>query len=358
MSSHHREPNPLRRAVRNTEGLRLGGAADLIAATPYLVGFHPEQSLVLVALDAENLVVFTARVDLADAGHVDCLDAVRAAVLDSGTAALVALVFAEGALQVPEPVAEAVDAVLGLETRTATEVLDVVACDGRRWRSLLCSDPECCPAEGQPVPPVGSSAVAASATVAGLVAWPSREDLRRSLDGQSPDERAARRGALVEHQAATGVIDDRTRRRREVRALFAAARAAERQPAGYPSEDELVRLACALTDISVRDSLWIAVDDGRLPGRALWQYLAARLPAPYDAPPLFLLGWASWRRGEATLAAMAVEKALESDPGYSAADLLLAALSRGVDPHRLPRLNARSTERLRPRSTTRSRRSA
>ena len=194
MSSHNRESG--RPGRRRTDGLRLGGAADLIAATPYLVGFHPHESLVLVALDSENLVIFTARVDLADAGHLECLDAVRAAVLDSGAAALVALIFADEALEVPERVAEAVDTVLALEARTATEVLDVVVCDGHRWRSVLCSDPTCCPADGQPLPPPGSSAVAASATVAGLVALPTREDLRRTLDGDPPDQREARRAGL------------------------------------------------------------------------------------------------------------------------------------------------------------------
>jgi hypothetical protein len=82
----------------------------------------------------------------------------------------------------------------------------------------------------------------------------------------------------------------------------------------------------------------MAVDDGRLDGRALWRDLGRRLPSPYDASPLFLFGWAAWRAGDGALAGIAAERAIASDPGYSAADLLLAALARGVDPRRLPRL--------------------
>ena len=70
--------------------------------------------------------------------------------------------------------------------------------------------------------------------------------------------------------------------------------------------------------------------------------MARRLPGPYDAAPLFLFGWASWRAGNGALAGIAAERAVTSDPAYSAADLLLAALSRGLDPRRLPRLRARS----------------
>ena len=71
------------------------------------------------------------------------------------------------------------------------------------------------------------------------------------------------------------------------------------------------------------------MDEGRVDGRVLWRYLARRLPAPYDAAPLFLFGWRSYRDGDGALASMAAERALSSDPGYSAADLLLAALSQG-----------------------------
>jgi len=80
------------------------------------------------------------------------------------------------------------------------------------------------------------------------------------------------------------------------------------------------------------------VDQGRLDGRALWRELARRLPPPYDAAPLFLYGWASWRDGRGPLAGIAAERALASDPDYTAAELLLGALQQGLDPHRTPRL--------------------
>jgi hypothetical protein len=82
----------------------------------------------------------------------------------------------------------------------------------------------------------------------------------------------------------------------------------------------------------------MAIDAGRIDGRPLWRELAHRLPEPYDAAPLFLFAWSSWRDGDGVLARTAVERAIKSDPGYSAADLLLAALSHGIDPRRLPKL--------------------
>jgi hypothetical protein len=123
------------------------------------------------------------------------------------------------------------------------------------------------------------------------------------------------------------------------RALFAAARTADAPGVEFDLPDEkLVRFAVALRTVAVRDAVWIAIDSRRLDGRALWRQMAGRLPAPYDAPPLFLFGWATWRDGDGAFAGMAAERALDSDPTYSAADLLLAALAQAIDPRRMPRL--------------------
>lgn len=121
-----------------------------------------------------------------------------------------------------------------------------------------------------------------------------------------------------------------------IRALFAAHRAAE---AGrMPTDREVARYGVALRSYAVRDAFWMALDDGRPQGIELWVNLARRLPSPYDAAALFLTGWCAWRAANGALASIVVERALASDPGYSAADLLLAALARGVDPGTLPKL--------------------
>ena len=105
-----------------------------------------------------------------------------------------------------------------------------------------------------------------------------------------------------------------------------------------PYVSSLYRYTGSLWSYSVRDAVWFAVDDGRLPGIALWVNLARRLPSPYDAAPLFIAAWSTYRDGNGALAGIAAELALKSDPGYSAADLLLAALARGLDPRTLPKL--------------------
>ena len=70
------------------------------------------------------------------------------------------------------------------------EVLDVLVATDRRWWSLCCEQPGCCPSEGNQRLP-GSSVAAAQAIFAGLVALPDRGALLASLAGDEAEERSA-----------------------------------------------------------------------------------------------------------------------------------------------------------------------
>src|SRR5262249_24197953 len=154
------------------------------------------------------------------------------------------------------------------------------------------------------------SEFAAAATFDGVVALPDRAALAALLAPEPDDERAALDPliAAAENDAVQQTIDGQARRW-EVsvkRALFRAAREADEADdlAGAPGE-VVARFGAALAVISIRDALWLAIDDGRLDGRALWRDLSRRLPSPYAAGPLFLYGWAAWRAGDGALAGIA-----------------------------------------------------
>ncbi|MGH8862248.1 MAG: DUF4192 domain-containing protein, partial [Jatrophihabitantaceae bacterium] len=231
---------------------------------------------------------------------------------------------------------------------------DVALVSGARLWSLVCGNPACCPPEGRSIS--GTSAAVAAATYAGLVALPDRASVAALLDPAPDDDRQCLGQALYEAEsdAVAAVLrgDEARRHRSTVRALFATARALDEAGAdGVLDDATLVRFGAALQSIPLRDSAWIAVDCERVDGRALWRRLGTLLPPPYDAPPLFLFGWASYRRGDGALAGIAAERALQSDPDYSAADLLLSALTQAIDPRRLPRLRGSSSARAGGRPT-------
>jgi hypothetical protein len=327
--------------------LRVRDPGDLIEAVPYLLGFHPRDSLVLVGLDGVRVCV-TARVDLVELEDVGVLAATVRIMRDGGATHAVGLIYdasvgAAGRHALPRR--ELIGELGDCADRAGVDLLDALLVVEGRWWSYKCDDGDCCPPEGHEIPGDASPA-AATATYAGLVALADRDELSATLEPDDDAARALLEPLLVEQEnaavaAALGGRDQR-RQRSVKRAIFAAARDADESlflgDAGALSDEQVCRFAAALSETPIRDAVWLAVDQCRLDGRALWREIARRVPSPYDAAPMFLFGWASWRDGNGVSASIAVERALASDPGYTAAELLGGALAHGLDPRRTPRL--------------------
>lgn len=356
--------------------IRISDPGELIETVPYLLGFHPRESLVLIGFAGgagQQQIQVTVRLDLPDpaAGGLDA-EALRPlgdVLRRADCEAMAAVLVTESVRGDPRACEELVacrDLVTVTMAAAGVEVLDVLVATGRRWWSLCCERLECCPGAGRQRV-LGCSEAAAQATFAGLVALPDRQAMAATLAGRSAEQRAALLPRLAEAELArtelartelirTELIrtepakaapakaepgrdgaapEQAGRRQAQVAALLAAA--AEFQP--DLSAERLAGHAVALTDLAVRDALWLAVDDGATGVSRLMAELHTRLPPPYDAAPLFLFGWSQWRAGNATLAMMAAERVLESQPGYSAAVLLVTAAQRGLDPRTVPALS-------------------
>lgn len=319
---------------------RITGPADLLCAVPYLLGFHPEKSLVIVGL-ADSQIVVTVRVDLADVseGRGYLSDTVQAMVR-GGATGIVAVVYTETqpVMRGPLPHADVVAMLAGEADRAAVEMNDCMVVVGRRWWSYNCVDAACCPSDGAALP-AEPTALDAAATYAGMTALPNRQALADVFDPlPGCADLAAELVAQQDLELSAALSGARDRYVRSARrALFTAHRAAR---AGHmPTDRDTARYAVALQTYAVRDALWMALDDDRLRGIELWVNLARRIPVPYNAAPLFLAAWRARRDGNGALAGIAAEHALAADPSYRAANLLLVALSRGINPRKLPKLH-------------------
>ncbi len=309
--------------------IRITGPAGLIAAVPYLLGFEPANSLVLIGLHDGHVTV-TARTDLADLaepGHLDQLMTTLA--IKAQSSEVLAITYGDIHRSGADTVADSA-AAAGMNLTEHVRVAD-----GRYW-SLTCPVEGCCPAEGRPLP--SDDAVAAEFVALGVSKAVSRADLDTiftpvpDTDRLTPLVRDAERAILEQTLAGHGAA----RITADKRALFAATRRTDRQW----SDTETARYGVALDGYDVRDATWLAIENGRIDGRDLFLHLSRTLPATHRAPALFLFGWKTWREGNGALASMAVERALDADPTYSAADLLMAAITQAVDPRTMPRLRA------------------
>jgi Domain of unknown function (DUF4192) len=362
--------------------IQISDPGELIETVPYLLGFHPRESLVLIgfagAADPPGAVDFsepqriqvTVRLDLLpaslDAQSLQPLSEVLRRAESTAMAAVLVTDSVPGDPRQSSALLACRDLLAVSMDQSGIEVLDVLVATERRWWSLYCEQPRCCPSEGHERI-LGCSAAAAQATFAGLVALPDRQAMVATLAGSNAEQRSALLPQLADAERSRGGAPPEQAaglRRTEVADLLAAAAecaaATELAAAGGSggtggepgaggdvtaaaalTGEQLARYAVALTDLAVRDALWLALDDGCAPISQLMGELHASLPAPYDAAPLFLFGWSQWRAGNSTLAMMAAERVLESQPGYSAAALLLTAAQRGLDPRAVPALSRR-----------------
>ncbi|MFD0730268.1 DUF4192 domain-containing protein [Planotetraspora mira] len=314
--------------MTTTPKLVLSSPADILAAVPYLVGFHPADSLVVIGFAGAALQLST-RWDLPpEPGDLD-----RLAPLFVREGVTMAVLVGYG----PEPVVDSAVLEAGrLLEEAGVRVTEALrAEDGRYW-SYACPTIVCCPDEGLPYDPV-SSPVAAEAVVHGLVALPDRGSLRRTVEpsaGGAMREASRRVAADLRARLARppGQVSDAVAAEFVAGGLARVRAAIDLYGSGGRLDDRAAaRLGFDLAIIRVRDEAWALLDD-RDAHLALWKDLTRRLDPLHVAPAASLLAAAAWRSGDCALAGMAVERALEADGAYSMAHLLREALVHMLSP--------------------------
>jgi hypothetical protein len=129
-----------------TPTIRLRSPGEVVSAVPYLLGFSPESSLVLLGLSAKRLGL-TCRVDLDDLADERCLRSVIEALTRDG--AQRALLVAYGSAR--DVTAAALESMTGQLEAAGIAVAQRVSVVDDRWFDEACADTRCCPAEGVPV---------------------------------------------------------------------------------------------------------------------------------------------------------------------------------------------------------------
>ncbi|MEU0219218.1 DUF4192 family protein [Streptomyces sp. NPDC006265] len=353
----------------NEHQVTLRTPAELADALPYLLGYCPEDSIVLVALhDRDGRGRFGGRARLGIPGNADDWPS-AARQLSHGLVtgserrgarpeSMVAFLCQEP--QKGETGRQVMERLRPLAQRLRVECgsLDVVVVEalciseGRYW-SYCCDNAACCSPEGAPMGLPGTSVLAAAATYAGIQVRGTLRELRARL---LPWESAA----ALEQEAALDaasmalvpkILDDTGRAAVADETLELAGRIldrfAEAQPASgmlladlrddeLLGHDEAARLILGLQDRATRDRAaeWMEGDQA---GRALrlWRTLARRCVGPYGehaAAPLTLAGWVAWSTGDELEAREALAMALGADPDYLFARLLHQACNEGLDP--------------------------
>ncbi|NYD24420.1 DUF4192 family protein [Kineococcus aurantiacus] len=347
-----------------------------MALVPFALGFHPADSLVVLALGPPGAggrqpLLLLGRADLPSTTRAQDVAAAVAPLLDlahrhrePGTHLRVLLHDPDAAERAgsldPGPRAAAALAHLRASL-TGGELHEVLLVTGERWRSLSCDRP-CCPPAGRPRTDAGAARVAAEAVWRGMTAAPDR-------DATLPPTRPV--GTTRREAAARAARTARTgaRPRREVVDAFATA-VGERLESPHPGPPPAAwcgRVLEGLQDVGVRDAVLLtcghgpatgAAQDAALAGRpgagelleqalarefdplraavaaALAVDVARHAAGPRAAAAWAAAAWLEWQGGRSARAGACVEQALRLDPRHRLAGLVAQAVHRAVAPHR------------------------
>lgn len=306
---------------------------DLLAAIPFLIGYHPSDSLVIVSLK-EDCVGMAMRVDYPTANSPDACDAlIYHLVREGAQGALVVAYVPDGRTDGEEILANISTSLSRVEIPTRESLL---ICNGR-WRSVLCCDRECCPCDGNELPEISSSRVAVEQVAEGRpMPYGNREgmadsiaSLPLSLDGDFVSEVAkahidleCENPQIAQREGALAVLDLASR--------FIAG-SLGRDIAGDQKLSS--KVLGSLSDIQVRDFALGSHDEASIEIYwTMWRYLIRIAPSGFIAPVASLLAAVSYEKGEGALAQRCLDRALADDPSYSLAILLRRVFSAGWPP--------------------------
>jgi len=290
---------------------------DVLAAVPIVLGFVPEESVVMLTFGSEH--PFHARLDLPDA-EADRRAAARALVgpaLRYGVERVLFVLYTDDA----ELAAACVTVLVGTFTGAGIEVVEALRSDGRCWFAV--------PGEGDPPGATGTPydvsghLFTAESVASGRVTRASRAELAATV---AADDHAC--DAVAEALRALDP-EDRLLDGRAVRTVVAEWAAG----LGSPDPVSSARVLGSLREAAVRDAVLTVADRQQAERElAVWSMLVRSAPLDLVAPGASVLAFLAWLAGDGALAWCAIERAAEGEPSCSLADRVAEALEQALPP--------------------------
>ena len=309
---------------------------DLLAAIPFMVGYHPKNALVALAL-REKKVVMAMRVDFPEPGSMLSTNTTIATHLlrEGATEAIIVGYLPPGTIEI-DPLAPLRDAI----AEHGVLVKECIEVRGDRFRSSICADNDCCPPEGNPIPVLADSRVTAEQVAAGNpLPFLDLDEMKRSIAALPVDKelnKAIKRVAEIDYESDAVVALQREGANaiNELALQFARA--------GISADKELIALVLVrLLDLQVRDyAMGMATEGNSEELWDMWRWLLRTAPRGYVAPVAVIFATASYERGDGALAQRALDRAFEDSPKYQMAKLLRRTFAAGWPPSAFAQMRA------------------
>lgn len=310
---------------------------DLLALVPYVIGFHPEDSVVLLTFGGRGSggdpSSFHARVDLpvVEAEQRSVAAMLREVVARHEVQSVAVLIYSD------DVAASALFGSLisaGLD-RDGVQIVDVLRIDSDRFH--VAEDPE--------DPGIGydlrSHPFTAQGVLEGRVVHENRTALRDSLIGTDAED------AQAVSDAATAFVDTfsvlRTSGQSLGEALAGQAGWLQEQIALHLadfetmrkpiSSQEAARLLVLVSFEALREVAWAPMTRSTAAQHVeLWRALVRRAPADLRAGASGVLAFAAWLAGDGALAWCALDRCLEAEPDDPLAQYVAALVESATPP--------------------------
>jgi hypothetical protein len=341
--------------------LRLTGPVDIISTLPYQLGFQPTRCVIVVCITRDNRLGLIQRIDLPQEAEIPAATASLGSSLANEAPRAALLLGYEDTQGESLPM---LDSVSGLVSELGIRITDTIVVRDGRYFSADCTDLECCPMEGTPLPE--SPAIAAEYVARGVAPLADREAMLRSIEASPRAMEVGARIAEVLERQFEEIREARSSGREEeaTHQLYTDASLAWGRILTGSEDlryDDVAAATLVLSDVAYRDALLAYMTPGMLTDdmidadtrgymallpAATWldggagtvQHrlvtMCSLLPDEVAALPLVVLANFTWWRGDGATASAALGRALRCDPDLRLAQLLSAMVQLAIRPVR------------------------
>ncbi len=307
----------------------LTSAHDLITAIPFLIGFHPTNSIVLISIKSESIGL-AMRIDIPDQLDGDAIDLLAHHFLRDEADAALLVAYMPDSREDGDSLLICLGAGL---IRNGIEIQESIVVRDGRYRSIICRDIDCCPPQGKSIPAIEESAIAAEHVVAGIpMPYANISELTSTLaaDPSSLD-------LLWSDEVNRFYIAEDSEQLQELRrdGVETMDLLIDQYRIGRGPTDRAIvaRMIGRMSDVQVRDyALGVHSEDTYDLYFTMWRELLRLAPPGFVAPIACIVAAMAYEGGDGALAQKALDRAIGDDEKYPLAALLRRVFNAGWPP--------------------------
>jgi hypothetical protein len=315
----------------------LTSAHDLITAVPFLIGFHPTNSVVLISVK-DGAIGLAMRIDVPARLDIDAIDLLAHHFIrdQAQTALLVAYM--------PDTRDDGDSLLISLGAglmRNGVYIQESIVVRGGRYRSIICRDNTCCPPAGKAMPEIDKSEIAAEHVIAGIpMPYSDIADLIETIAPEASSFNLSWTDEVNRFRIDEDA-EELTELRRDGVDTMDLLLDEYRMGKG-PSDRILVaRMIGRMSDVQVRDyAMGVHNEDTYDLYFTMWRELLRLAPRGYVAPIACIVAAMAYENGDGALAQKALDRAFADDEQYPLASLLRRVFNAGWPPESFSQMRA------------------